>query len=161
MKMSTRKLVIWMCVEYQRYLLFNISHTSMSISILFHLCGSILWIILNSLPRLSVIVIYICHARIWGPFIVSSNNPHVILKPQQVWMCLNFRYSKPALNFDGYTLYICCVCRYGCPWHLWSLLNVLTHLPRHKMAAVSQTTFSNACSWLKSLIFLIPLNFVA
>ena len=31
--------------------------------------------------------------------------------------------------------------------------NVLTHLPLDKMAAISQKTFSNACSWMKSFIF--------
>ena len=32
-------------------------------------------------------------------------------------------------------------------------LNVLTHLPLDKMAAISQTTFSNAFSWMKMLEF--------
>ena len=32
-------------------------------------------------------------------------------------------------------------------------LVLLTHLPLNKMAAISQTTFSNAFSWIKSFVF--------
>ena len=36
----------------------------------------------------------------------------------------------------------------------------LTHLPLDKMAAISQTTFLNAFSWMNSFVFWISLKFV-
>ena len=44
-----------------------------------------------------------------------------------------------------------------CPASGWDIKSqgplVLTHLPLDKMAAISQTTFSNAFSWMKSFVF--------
>ena len=37
--------------------------------------------------------------------------------------------------------------------NLKSGLHLLSHLPLDKMAAISQTTFSNAFSWMKSFVF--------
>ena len=38
-------------------------------------------------------------------------------------------------------------------WLAEQLLDILTHLPLDKMVAISQTTFSNAFSWMKSFVF--------
>ena len=39
-----------------------------------------------------------------------------------------------------------------------TLIDALTHLPLDKMAAISQTTFSNAFSWKKMLDFFTELS---
>ena len=43
---------------------------------------------------------------------------------------------------------------------LWPSSDHLTHLPLDKMAAVSQTTFSSAFSWMKNLLFWFKFHWI-
>ena len=46
-----------------------------------------------------------------------------------------------------------------CLWCIWKKIAViLTHLPLHKMAKISQTTWSNAFSWMKMFEFQIKFH---
>ena len=71
----------------------------------------------------------IFYKKLWFPSLVSA-----------VKYCINFIEFK----FGSVSVYLSD--EYFC-----SIL--LTHFPLHKMAAISQTTFSHAFSWIKSFVF--------
>ena len=71
---------------------------------------------------------------------------------EETMLCMSNKepecYTNLWSSFAGIRVYCLCVTK------------ALTHLPLHKMAAFSQTIFSDAFLWMKSILIKISLKFV-